>query len=129
MRPVPALRRELTMTEHVSHPLGQKLADLLDAEPFLPRSKGQGVPCQRRRHDREIVADARKTRGVREHGQDLMELDDRTRPAVRRSQRHRVRALTLFMNEVQVDPPRGTLNCWKRLRAVSCARQSKPSRQ
>ena len=55
MRPVPALRRELTIAEHVSHQLGQKLADLLDAEPFLPRSKGQGVPCQRRRHDREGI--------------------------------------------------------------------------
>ena len=83
MRPVPALRRELTIAEHVSHQLGQKLADLLDAEPFLPRSKGQGVPCQRRRHDREgIFGIPAKTRGVREHGQDLMELDDRTRPAV-----------------------------------------------
>src|SRR5690606_40132678 len=74
--------------------LGEEVGDLDDAEALLPRREGKRVAGKRWRDNGEVLGEERDQ---------LVELEDRARPAVREEKRHRVRLFRRRVDEVQVD--------------------------
>src|SRR5690606_13857259 len=98
--PVAALRAEAPVAEDVGHQLGEEVGDLDDAEALLSRREGKRVAGKRWRDDGEVLGEKRDQ---------LVELEDRARPAVREEERHRVRLLRRRVDEVQVDATQADL--------------------
>ena len=77
----------------------------LDPEARLPGLERQRVPGERGRDDGKRVARiAAVARRIGQHRDQLQELDDRARPAVREEERHRRRPLPFLVDEMQLDP-------------------------
>src|SRR6267142_4189881 len=92
--PIAALRSEALVTEDLGHQLRERIGDVFDAEALLPGLEGERVAGKRRRDDGEVLGKQRDQ---------LEELDDRARPAVRKEERHGVRSPARLVDEVQLD--------------------------
>ena len=85
--------------------MAQARADPFDAPPGLGRLAGEREAGQRRRdHVERIGRVAPERDRVDQRLDHLVELDDRTRPAVRDQQRHRVGVRRPVVDEVDVEP-------------------------
>ena len=100
----PPCAREARVAEHVGHERGEGVGDLGRRRSAAGPAEREAVAGQRRRDHRERVGRvAAEARRVGQQREDLVELPDRARPAVREQQRHRVRTAALLVDEVQVD--------------------------
>ena len=100
--PVSTLDAVLLVAEP-RHERGVHLCDLLRTEPSRPRLVGKPVAWHRRCHDVErILRSAPVSHRVRQRSDDLGELSNRTRPAVRNDHRNGVGFGRALVNEVNV---------------------------
>ena len=87
------------------HQLRPRLRDAAGVPAELGRLGREAVPGDGRQHQVERVLGASTVRGrVGERADDLEQLDDRARPAVRHDQRQRVLVPRLHVDEVDVHP-------------------------
>ena len=106
--PVSALRGEAPIAEDIGHEGGEGVGDLRDAEARLAGREGEAVAGERGRHHGERIARvAAEARGIGEHGDDLVKLPDRPRPAVGEEERERGRPAALCVDEVKIDTRHG----------------------
>ena len=102
--PVSALRGEAPIAQDIGHEGGEGVSDLRDAEARLAGGEGEAVAGEGGRdHGERIARIAPEARGVGEHGDDLVKLPDRSRPAVREQEGERGGSAPLRVNEVEID--------------------------
>ena len=103
--PVPALRHVTVVAELLRHQLGHHVADGQHVQPSLLRRVGEAVARHRGRDHVEGIARVSAVgRRVRQHGDDLVHLEEGPRPSVGDDQRQWVRSLALLMDEVDLPP-------------------------
>ncbi len=81
--PIAAVSTEASIAERLAHELGQRGRDLRDIEAGLIRTKRQTITGQRGHdHAERVGRIGAEARGIGEHGNDALELDERAGPAV-----------------------------------------------
>ena len=102
--PISALRAEAPVAKHVRHQIRQAIGNGFQAEPRLARLEGQAIARQGRCDDGEgILGIATEAGRLGQARNEIEEFKDRSRPTMRKQQRHRVWPFAPHMQEMQIN--------------------------
>ena len=102
--PIPALRAETLIAKHARHQIRQAIGNGFQAEARLPRLEGQAIARQGRCHDGEGIARiAPEARRLGQARNEIEEFKHRSRPTMRKQQRHGAWPFATHMQEMQIN--------------------------